>query len=363
MTPRHHRSLWRHWWLYPLLLLASAIGALLWWLTGPGTLPLTATPSGEVSTAPPEDASANPVFDSCKGNACSCACDDPFDPRVMVTDSASAFFGKCLNTCRQRSVRRLTPEEVRQHGYFNLDSMDTAGALFLANVSDRDSITGRSDFCVAMVRPDAVTDVIIQIEHKGGMQAHGEMRFRFSASRPVLLVPQRTGMQRVVWRTTDLVFTAEALAPPGVPYKGDYGMQRQYHVAYRLESLYGRAWTMIRILRRPVWQYRLRMTPAQAAAVFGEVVRRAQAEGHGDIYHTTQNNCIQAAFDAIDRGAPPAFWRWPLLLFTNRTLFLPTRAPEHLRYRGLADSDSTRFHMPNLESELGWEQYVVTPLR
>jgi hypothetical protein len=361
MTSRPHRPLWRHWWLYPLLLLAGAIGAL-WWLTGPGTLPLTATPSGEVSTAPPEDASANPVFDSCRGITCSCACDDPFDPRIMITDSASAFFGKCLNTCRQRSVRRLTPEEVRQYGYFNLDSIDTAGVLFLANVSDRDSITGRSDFFVAMVCPEAVIDVIVQIEHKGGLEAHGEMRFRFDAGRSALLVPQRTGVPRVERRVADLVFTAEALAPPGVPYKGDFGMQRQYHVAYRLESLYGRAWTMIRALGRPVWQYRLRLTPVQAAAVFGQVVRRAQAEGYSDIYHTTENNCIQAVFDAVDRGAPSASWRWPLLLFTNRTLFLPTRAPEHLRYRGLADSDSTRFHMPDLEVELGWQKYVAPPL-
>jgi len=156
--------------------------------------------------------------------------------------------------------------------------------------------------------------------------------------------------------------TAEALAPPGVPYKGDFGMQRQYHVAYRLESLYGRAWTMIRALGRPVWQYRLRLTPVQAAAVFGQVVRRAQAEATATSTIRRRTTASRRCSTQVDRGAPSASWRWPLLLFTNRTLFLPTRAPEHLRYRGLADSDSTRFHMPDLEVELGWQKYVAPPL-
>ena len=72
-------------------------------------------------------------------------------------------------------------------------------------------------------------------------------------------------------------------------------------------------------------------------------------------YHTSQNNCILKVFLVIDRVVPPAWYRKPLLAITNRTLFLPTRAPQHIKYRGLASSDSSSFHLPNLEDELGWE--------
>jgi hypothetical protein len=44
---------------------------------------------------------------------------------------------------------------------------------------------------------------------------------------------------------------------------------------------------------------------------------------------------------------------------TNSTLFLPTRLPQHLRYRGLASRDETKFRLPNLETELGWERFVT----
>jgi hypothetical protein len=310
---------------------------------------------------PAADSLLTPVFAECAGDTCSCACDDPFDPRIRVPEGD--FTGKCLNTCRQRSVLILRTDQQNQYGYFSDSMVQAAGAsLTLVNVSHADSVTGERLFCAALIPLAGVRDVLVNIEFSGGPRAHSQLRFRFGPESPVVLVPQRTGVPRRVWLERDLVFTAEALAPPGTAYKADYAMRGQYYQCFRFETLYPRADRMIRDLRRPVGQVRLDIQPDQATRVLLAAAGIADSLQYSVKYHTTTRNCVLEVFTAIDRGVGVSWWRRPLLLLTNRTLFAPLRTPRHLRYRSLAARRQQDFVHPNLEAELGWEQWVDSAL-
>jgi hypothetical protein len=84
--------------------------------------------------------------------------------------------------------------------------------------------------------------------------------------------------------------------------------------------------------------------------IFRAAIRQSEDTDPYERYHTTQNNCVLKLFAILDSICPAPWYRRPLLSVTNQTLFMPTRAEHHLRYRGLL-SDSA---LQNLEVELGW---------
>lgn len=304
-----------------------------------------------VSTAP-EGGPAAPVFSYCDSIRCACACDDPFDPRVMPDEGA--FAGMCLNTCRTRSARLLPAESASAMGYFP-DAAAGDGCLYVYNVYHLPDTADTPSFHVARVPVDAVSEAIFQVEHAGGLQGHAQMRFHLKADRPAILVPQRTSVDRAETAVGDLYYSVEALMPPGVPYKGDYGFRREFFQRYRMATQLVRAKTMIRRLRRRVWQYRLDVSESQLAQLLLVALEQATNADPDERYHTSQNNCALRIYSVIDRVVPPAWYRRLLLWLTDNTLFMPTRMPEHLRYRGLS---SERLRLPNLEVELGWEHLL-----
>ncbi len=316
--------------------------------------------SVDLSGPPESDSTILPVFALCPEDTCSCACDDPFDPRILV-DTPSVFAGKCLNTCRIRSVLPLTIEQVKEHDYFSVEENDKNKYLFAANVSYRDT-SGENDFYVAKIPEHGLVDIIIQIEYAGGLQAHGQMRFKFKEDSPVLLVDQCTESEKIEIPVHDLIFSAEALAPPGIPYKGDWGMRSEYFIAYRFSTLMERAHVQIKKLHRPVWQFRVQSRHNNPIAVLKKALALSAKLGHSDKYHTINNNCIQSVLRVLDAGEPVPWYRKPFLYFTKKSEFLPTRLPKHLKYRGLAASKKGMFRIPNLEKELGWEMFVDSKL-
>ncbi|MBN1980256.1 MAG: DUF4105 domain-containing protein [Chitinivibrionales bacterium] len=307
-----------------------------------------------MSTPPEGDSTASPRFALCDSVPCSCACDDPYDPRTLV--DSGVYKGFCLNTCQLRSGKIIGLDEVRTHGYFQPQA-DTS-LLYVANIFDKDTVTNTTAFYVGRIDCRKVSDVIIQIEHAGGVQGHSQFMFCFSDPTAVALVPQRTDRPHDTLFTDRLCFSAEAIAPPSIPYKGDYGFRRTYLQTYRVTTLPVRAVRMIKELHRPVWQYRVNGTPQQLRQTVLEALHHATAADPKDRYHTTQNNCVLALFRILDRSMPPAWFRRPLLWITDNTLFMPTRAPNHMRYRGLASREPGRFHLPNLEAQLGWQTSI-----
>jgi hypothetical protein len=308
-----------------------------------------------VSAPPEQGPDHTPFFTLCDSIPCSCACDDPYDPRLKAP-ADGPFAGQCLNTRLRRSAKRIEPDEAARRGYYPEARADD-GRLYMVNVYHADSLTGRGSFYVARVDTARLRDVVVQVEHAGGIQGHGQFRFRFTDVNAVRLVPQRTDLARCTIEVADLFYSVEAQAPAGIPYKGDYGFRRHYVQTHRLATMAARARVMIKLLHRPVRQYALDPARLSPAAVFTAALTQSSTADPHERYHTTRNNCVLKLYRILDRVSPPAWYRRPLLWLTDQTLFMPTRAPRHLRYRNLLATEQP----PNMEVELGWEEFVKCP--
>lgn len=304
-------------------------------------------------SGPPEPTPGiSPVFDKCPKIPCSCSCDDPFDPRVMPGNGD--FSHQCLNTCEQRSVLWLTHEQVMEHNYFLVDTKDS-DVVFAANINHYDA-DNEIQFYVAKIPLDALKEIILQIELAGGPFSHSQMRFSFEKENPVILIPQRTGLERKEIQVNELTFSAEALAPPGIGYKGDYAFKSEYFQAYRMTSMDVRAKKMIIEDHHRVEQYRLDLDMQERKKVLCGFLDRGTRLKHDDKYHTIKNNCILAIFSVLDTSLQIPWPRRALAKVRGRTLFMPTKAPKHLGYRGLVDR--RYFRLKNLEQELGWSGQI-----
>ena len=304
-------------------------------------------------SGPPEPVpGVSPVFEKCHKIPCSCSCDDPFDPRVMPKEGD--FANQCLNTCEQRSVLRLTHEQVAEHGYFDVDRNDS-DVVYAAHINHYDS-NNELQFYVAKIPLNSLREVILQIEHIGGPFSHSQMRFSFEKENPVVLVPQRTGSAREEVIINELTFSAEALAPPGIRYKGDYAFKSEYFQSYRLTSMDVRAKKMIIEDHHRVWQYRLDLQAQERKNVFLGFLDLGTLGKHENKYHTISNNCIIEIFRVLDERVHVPWPRRVIAKLAGRTLFMPTYAPKHLRRRGLKRKG--HFRLPNLEEEFGWKEHI-----
>jgi hypothetical protein len=310
-----------------------------------------------VSTAPLTKENADPYFKQCDSIDCSCSCTDPFDPRIKA--GKGAFEGKCLNSCFVRTALEIPDTMALKYGYSGKILQRGGGQKYVVNISHLTD-TQNEEFYVAAVNPDGIRDVILMVEYAGGVQGHAELRFVFDPSNPVILVPQNTDSERAVDTTTDLIYSVEAIAPPGVPYKGDYGFREEFFQRYRICTLESKAYTTIKILKRRVWQYPIRVSTEVKKRMFLAAINFATKADPTERYHTSKRNCTIRAFDVINAGSGISWYRKPLLFFTNSTLFLPTRAFNHLKYRGLVPGSKEDYASKNLEVELRWEEYIDT---
>jgi hypothetical protein len=251
---------------------------------------------------------------------------------------------------------------LRELGYYKdfdpkYDVQSYGETLFVANVTDLDEATGQKKFYVAKIHTQAIQDVIIQIEHSSGLEAHGQLRFRFRSEMPIELRPQDTTDKSDPIFVNDLVYTVEALGPPGIPYKGDFGFKGQYSQSYRFDTLRNRATTMIKELKRHVWQWRVDGNLEERMAALKFALKKAQEEGYTNRYHTHRMNCILEVWDVIDHAFNENFAHH-LIPFGDWDLWLPTKSYNHLKSRGLANKLPGRFVLDNLEVELGWESFL-----
>jgi hypothetical protein len=264
----------------------------------------------------------------------------------------------CASSCILRSVKKISTKEAIDKNYF-LDSHQPKDYVYAVNVYHQSSDTTKPPgFYAAKIDLDGIKDIIFQFEFAGGIQGHAQMRISFDPNKPVLLISQQKGASREIISETELNYSVEALGPPGIPYKGDFGFRGEYRQAHRLVTQYSRAVRMIKDFHRPVLQYRINITADQKKAVVLQMLNQALKADPDERYHTTNNNCVLKLFEIIDNAAPPPFYRIPLLWITNNTLFIPRRVGQHLRYRGLIEKKSSPLNMVNLETELGWEECV-----
>lgn len=338
-----------------VIVIGLGLTVIIWALHGPS---LDSDQVVSVSSTPSINGEVDPYFKYCDTIDCSCDCNDPFDPREKAGEGE--FEGKCLNSCIVRTVKEIPETLAYQYGYIDKlksNSISYLNPIYLANVNHL-AESGKEDFRIAVVNPDAVNDVFFVVEHAGGIKGHAELRFTFDKKNTITLIPQIDGSDELIDHTTDLVFSVEAIAPPGVPYKGDYGFREEFYQRYRMCSLDYKAHIVIKKLHRRVWQYRLDVSKEEKINMFKYAVKMANSADPNERYHTAKRNCALRAFDVIKGGSKISWYRKPLLFITNNTLFLPTRAEKHLGYRGLLSAKKSDNNAKNLEAELGWEEHI-----
>lgn len=325
---------------------------IIWALHGPS---LDSDQIVSVSSTPSINQNADPYFKHCDTIDCSCDCNDPFDPRIK--SGKGEFEGKCLNSCIVRTALQIADTLAFKYGYLDKVAKSNKEYKYLVNVNHIDKYQ-KEDFYVAAVNTKAVKKVMFVVEHAGGVKGHAELRFVFDSLNPVILIPQKTDSEKEIDSTYSLIYSVEAIMPPGVPYKGDYGFREEFFQRYRICSIEYKSDLVIKKLGRRVWQYAINITDDQKTKMVEAAINFATKADPNERYHTGKRNCALRAFDVVNKESKIAWYRKPLLLITNNTLFLPTRAFKHLKYRGLISGKMEDYFSSNLEVELGWEEYI-----
>ncbi len=334
-----------------VITIGLGLTVIIWALHGPS---LNTDQVVSVSSTPNIKGDADPYFKKCDTIDCSCDCNDPFDPRIKAGEGE--FKGKCLNSCIVRSAIEVPETLAYKYGYLDKILKGKSDYKYIANVNHlSDSV---DEFYIAAVNIQAVKEVMFVVEHAGGIKGHAELRFIFDSENPVILIPQKTDSEREVDSTFSLIYSVEAIAPPGVPYKGDYGFREEFFQRYRICSIEYKSDLVIKKLGRRVWQYSIDVNEKQKQKMLNAAINFAANADPNERYHTGKRNCAIRAFDVVRAGKKDPWYRKPILLITNNTMFLPTRAFKHLKYRGLISGDKEDFQSKNLEVELGWEKYI-----
>lgn len=334
-----------------VMVIGLGLTIIIWAIHGPS---LDTDQVISVSSTPDIKDDIDPYFVYCDSIECSCDCNDPFDPRIKAGDGE--FKGKCLNSCIVRTAVEVPDTLAFKYGYLDKILKGKSKYKYIANVNHKaDSI---DEFYIAAINLNAVKDVMFVVEHAGGIKGHAELRFVFDSKSPVMLIPQNTDSERGVDSTYSLIYSVEAIAPPGVPYKGDYGFREEFFQRYRICSIEYKSDLVIKKLGRRVWQYSINVKEEQKEKMLEAAINFASKADPNERYHTGKRNCAIRAFDVVRAGKNDPWYRKPILMLTNNTLFLPTRAFNHLKYRGLISGKFEDYQSKNMEVELGWEKYI-----
>lgn len=334
-----------------VVIIGLALTVIIWALHGPS---LDTDQVVSVSSTP-DIKEADPYFKYCDTIDCSCDCNDPFDPRIKASEGE--FEGKCLNSCVVRTAIQVPDTLAFKYGYLDKISNKSKDLKYIANVNHK-PLDQSEEFYIAAVNPAYIKDVIFMVEHAGGVKGHAELRFIFDSFSPVYLIPQKTDSEREMDSSLSLIYSVEAIAPPGVPYKGDYGFREEFFQRYRICSLEYKSDLVIKKMGRRVWQYTLKISDEQKKKMLKAAIDFSTQADPEERYHTGRRNCAIRAFDVVRAGKKDSWFRVPLLMATNNTMFLPTRAFHHLKYRGLISGKIEDYDSKNLEVELGWEGFI-----
>lgn len=228
--------------------------------------------------------------------ACICNSKDPFDPRAKMPNGP--FKGQCINSCEQRTIKLLSATEAAPY-------RPLPGMLVIANVSHK------KKFWVAKVPPNAVEDVIFQMEQilNSCPLCHSQLRFRFKPGSEITLVPQTTREDPTEIRLTDIVYSVEATGIPGTGFDPASALLNLFGLSYRLVSLEDRAERMIATDKHQVEQLKLALQPEEKQKLLENAITQADRAGMELMYSLFDRNCTTELFKIIDRSVQDDAYR------------------------------------------------------
>lgn len=242
------------------------------------TMPVSFLVTAPVAATPLPNPNAN----------CTCNPNDSFEPRARMPKGP--FKGQCINSCEQRSVKLLLSAAAAHYE-------PSPGMQVVANVSHG------GNFWVAKIPPNAIEDVIFQIEHFPAVvpAAHTQLRFRFKPGSEVILVSQAMAASTQVG-IKDLVYSVEAVGIPEGRFNLFAGFFDRFALAYRLVSLQDRAEQMLVKDQHRVEQLKLNLTAEAKQQLLRKVILMSDRAGMRQMYDTFAKNCTTELFHAIDQS-------------------------------------------------------------
>ncbi|MHC1726620.1 MAG: hypothetical protein AB9866_11510 [Syntrophobacteraceae bacterium] len=245
---------------------------------------------------------------------------DPFEPDAVMP--GGEFKGKCVNTGNRRSIKILTEQEA---GAYNLDP----GRVHIANFSHAGT------FWVAGIPRDLN---IIGVDFVRSWfffgVAHLSIHFRLHESTPVVLVPQLLSHHAEPEKTTDVVFSLEALesrADP-LPFISAAAFFGNYVAVHRFLTLDELREEKVEGLDH-LW---VDLPQGSRAPFFWKLVEVSDRNGLNTMFRVFAHNCGNIPINALD--SVMEYDADTRSRITGKNCFNPSEIKAYLKARGLAYS-------------------------
>lgn len=262
---------------------------------------------------------AGKTNDKCRTNR-----SDVYDPSVLLLSGPNK--GKCLDTSKLRSI-------------IVLNKGQKTGKVTVANFFHKNK------FWIATLKPRNVEKMIFQIENFKAIvpAAHTQIRIVMNEGSEIQLTSQTPNADGSHDKDSvrQIVFSVEAIMPPGLEYGLIEGARNHFGLAYRFVSMDQRFNDMIKKDHHKVRQYVLNLSEEEKTNVMNNMLKISDENQYQRFYHTTARSCTTEAFEVLDKAKNYSFIR-KVQKRTGSLLFADIYPPEAawgLSLRGLTNKD------------------------
>lgn len=256
---------------------------------------------------------------SCRENR-----EDPFEPEVRMP--GGKFKGQCINTAKRRSIKILTEQEA---GAYNSGSV--YDRVYIANLSHAGT------FWVASIPKDLN---IIGVDFVRSWfffgVAHLSIHFRLHESTPVVLVPQLRSHRADPVKTTDVVFSLEALesrADP-LPFISAAAFFGNYVAVYRFLTMEELREEKVEGID-PLW---VNLPRESRAPFLWKLIEESDRHGLSTMFRVFEHNCGNIPINALD--SIMEYDAETRSRIAGKNCFNPSEIKAYLKERGLRYSVS-----------------------
>ncbi len=218
--------------------------------------------------------------------ACPVDANDPYAVAAKVP--AGKYKGMCLDIKTKRSVQILE---------------NNSAYMVVTNFYHDNR------WWTARVPKDGIKDTIFQIALFETsvpfiVAAHTQIRMIFDSQNPVVLVPQNLEDQKAGVSSlalTDVVYSVEYIAPPGVSYSLLKGQFNKLGIVGRFLSMKSRAAEELKgDSKEIIKQIPLDLSSSEKSAFLENAMLQSERMGLKEMYNTVQKNCTTELFTILD---------------------------------------------------------------
>lgn len=257
---------------------------------------------------------------------------DPYGAPVVMWTGPNK--GKVLDTSIRRSLVILKGDAA---AIAHPEPGDTVVANFFSE----------GKFWIAKIPPDAVQDVIVQMEHFPALVPAGHIQGRFilKPGKEIELFPQVGTDEPKTKKLSDITSSNEAVTVPPEKFDVIKGLMKHFGLALRLVNTADRYRDMVTRQHHLVEQFKLNITPEEKQAMLIRTIQLSHESGMKRLYNTILRSCSSVWFHEIMDQSIHYPWNRKLAEVLG---MLPTVAKFYLQARGILDAGTV---LPDFKTE------------